>query len=307
MNSARTRAYLMLLIVAVVWGLATPIIKYTLGGFEPLFFLTYRFGVSSLIAVIIAIFAKQHLPKNRSNFLNLLLYGFLTSTVSLGFLFLGIKNTTVLDASLITLASPLLISIAGSLYLKEHITKRERVGMGIAFLGTIVTIIEPIIQNGNGHIRLSGNILIIGYLVATAWGAVIGKKLLRNNVSPLVMTNTSFIVGFITLLPFAIFSAPSVNTILNTPFTYHLGVFYMAILSGTIAYYLSNRAQKTIEISEAGLFSYLFPIFSTPLAILWIGEKITPMFVIGAVIIATGVVIAEVKKKRYNSSSESKI
>lgn len=299
MNPARLRAYIMLLVVAVIWGVATPIIKYTLGGFEPLLFLTYRFGISSIIAVFIFIFAKQHLPKKRKNLINLILFGFLTSTVSLGFLFLGINNTTVLDVSLITLASPLLITIAGAIYLKEHITKREKIGMSIAFLGTIVTIIEPIVQNHGGAVGLSGNILILGYLIATAWGAVIVKKLLRNNVSPLVITNTTFIIGFITLLPFALI------TVHGSPFTvhysYHLGVFYMAIISGTIAYYLSNRAQKTIEISEAGLFSYLFPIFSTPLAILWLGEKITPMFIIGAVIIIIGVAIAEIKKKRYNN------
>jgi len=298
MNPARLRAYIMLLVVAVIWGVATPIIKYTLGGFEPLLFLTYRFGISSIIAVFIFIFTKQHLPKKRKNLINLILFGFLTSTVSLGFLFLGINNTTVLDVSLITLASPLLITIAGAIYLKEHITKREKIGMSIAFLGTIVTIIEPIVQNHGGAVGLSGNVLILGYLIATAWGAVIVKKLLRNNVSPLVITNTTFIIGFITLLPFAIMSFPSLYFIYNIPYTYHLGVFYMAIISGTIAYYLSNRAQKTIEISEAGLFSYLFPIFSTPLAILWLGEKITPMFIIGAVIIIIGVAIAEMKRHR---------
>ena len=44
----------------------------------------------------------------------------------------------------------------------------------------------------------------------------------------------------------------------------------------------------------------MYPIFAAPLAVLWLGEKITPMFIIGAVIITIGVAIAEIKKKRYN-------
>ena len=74
----------------------------------------------------------------------------------------------------------------------------------------------------------------------------------------------------------------------------------MALLSGSLAYYLSNKAQKSIEIGEASIFAYLYPIFSTPLAVIWLGEKITPMFTMGAVIIAIGVAIAEIKKRRYN-------
>mgnify|MGYP001597495960 CR=1 FL=1 len=53
MNPARLRAYLMLLVVAVIWGIASPVIKYTLGGFDPLTFLTYRFGISSIISIVI--------------------------------------------------------------------------------------------------------------------------------------------------------------------------------------------------------------------------------------------------------------
>lgn len=77
----------------------------------------------------------------------------------------------------------------------------------------------------------------------------------------------------------------------------------MALLSGSLAYFLFNKAQKTIEIGEASLFAYLYPIFSTPLAVLWLGEKITPIFMVGAIIIALGVFVAEVKKNRYNTDS----
>ncbi len=170
--------------------------------------------------------------------------------------------------------------------------------MGIALTGTILTVIEPFIQNGDGAIRFSGNILIFLYLLTTAWGAVLAKKLLRAEINPLTLTNTSFIVGFVTLIPFALFKY-SIKDITNVAFPYHLGVLFMAFLSGSLAYYLANKAQKTIEIGEAAVFSYLYPVFAAPLAVVWLGEKITPVFILGAVIIALGVVIAETKKRRY--------
>ena len=301
MNTARVRAYIYLLIVTAIWGIAGPIIKFTLGGFDPLTFLTYRFGLSFFVALITFFIVKIHLPKDKKTFWKLLGFGFLTSTVSLGFLFFGLENTTVLDMSLITLATPLLVTIAGVMFLNEHVTRMEKIGMGIALFGTLLTVIEPLIQNGHDAIRLSGNIFIVGSLIATAWSAVLAKELLRKDVSPLLMTNASFIVGFLSLLPFAIFLRPSIlYSLFTIHYTYHIGVFYMALLSGSLAYYLSNKAQKSIEIGEASIFAYLYPIFSTPLAVIWLGEKITPMFTMGAVIIAIGVAIAEIKKRRYN-------
>ena len=301
MNPSRKRAFIELLIVAVIWGAATPIIKYTLGGFDTVTFLTYRFGLSTLFAVLSFIYLKNHIPKDKQTLFKLLGYSFLTSTVSLGFLFFGLENTTALDASLITLASPVLVTIAGVMFLKERVTSKEKLGMTVALLGTALTVIEPVVQN-HGGVMLSGNVLIIGYLISTAWGAVIAKELLRKDISPIVMTNTSFIIGFLTLLPvYLIRGGLAINDFVSIPPSYHLGVFFMAFLSGNLAYYLSTRAQKTLEISEASLFSYLYPLFSTPLAVIWLGEKITPIFVIGGITIILGVIIAEVKRPKLSS------
>ena len=70
----------------------------------------------------------------------------------------------------------------------------------------------------------------------------------------------------------------------------------MALLSGSLAYYLYVRGQRTIEVSEAVLFNYLQPLFMVPLAVFWLGEKLSATFLIGAVIIAAGLFIAEYKK-----------
>lgn len=303
MNSSRLKAYILLTIVTVIWALAEPIIKFTLGGFSPLIFLTYRFGLSSLVAIICFVIFGFHFPKDTKTRLEIILYGLVTSTFSLGLLFFGLKNTTVLNTLLITLMNPLLVSIAGVKFLKEHVTVKEKIGMGIALLGTVLTVIGPFLQDGNNLTRFSGNVMVFLYLIFATIGVILGKKLLRKDVDPLTLTNSAFIIGFISLLPFAlpqiINSGFGVITSVSLP--YHLGVIYMAFLSGTLAYLLSNKAQKTIEVGEAAVFSYLYPIFSTPLAVLWLGEKITPLFIIGGVIIAIGVIVAEIKKKSVAS------
>ncbi|KKU12144.1 MAG: hypothetical protein UX19_C0006G0020 [Candidatus Woesebacteria bacterium GW2011_GWA1_45_8] len=305
MNPYRLHAYGLLLVVAIIWGVASPVIKFTLGGISALPFLTYRFGLSAALAIVLMLLSGLRLPKN-VNLWQLLLYSFLTSTVSLGLLFLGLENTTVLDATLISAVSPLLVALAGVIYLKEHVTTKEKIGMGIAFLGTLLTIIEPIFKNGIGIAEFKGNILVFAYLLASTWATVLAKKLIREGAHEITLTNYSFVVGFVTILPLALLFygvSPFVGSVASLGLPYHLGVWFMALGSGTLAYTLWARAQKTIEIGEAGLFAYLSPIFAAPLAVFWLKEKITATFVIAAILITLGVIIAEFKKTGYNKAS----
>ncbi|MCX6705454.1 MAG: DMT family transporter [Candidatus Woesebacteria bacterium] len=303
MNPARKRAYIELLIVSVIWGVASPIIKYTLGGFSPGVFLTYRFFISAVLALIIFAVTGFKFPKNPKVLALTLFNGFLLSTVSLGLLFLGTNKTTSIDSNVISTMAPITIALAGIFFLKERVTKREAVGILIALTGTLITIIEPVLKSGGALGALEGNLLVFASVIVATITAVLAKLILRDNVDAITATNLSFVVGFVTILPFGLPQILNSNfrILTSVPLSYHLGVFYMAILSGTLAYFLWHKAEKTIEISEVSVIAYLYPLFGTPLAVFWLGEKITPPFVIGAIVIAIGVFLAEVKKKRVAS------
>ena len=299
MNPRRLRAYMYLTLVAAIWGIATPVIKYTLQGIDPLPFLTYRFGISAVFAIVFIALSKASLARIKKNFGMVFVYSILTTTIALGILFLGLDKTTVIDAALITAVGPLVTAAAGVYLLKEHITKQEKTGIAIALFGTLIVVFGPVII-GNGDFKLAGNLLVLGYIVIMAFSSVLSKKLVRKKVDPLTLTNVSFIIGFATLLPIAIIvlGFGNLTTIVyNLESNYQLGVWYMALISGTLAYSLWVRGQKTIEISEAGVFFYLIPIFAAPLGIIWLGESITIPFIIGAILITVGVIIAEYKKR----------
>ena len=302
MNPARKRAYIELLIVSIIWGAATPVIKYTLGGFSPAVFLTYRFFISAVLALMIFAATGFKFPKSLKVLGLTLFNGFLLTTVSLGLLFLGTDKTTSIDSNVISTIGPITIALAGVFFLRERVTKKEAVGILIALTGTLITIIEPVLKSG-GFGGLEGNLLVFASVIITTVNAVLAKMILRDNVDALTATNLSFIVGFITILPFGL---PAIlnsgfKVITSAPLSYHLGVLYMALLSGTLAYFLWHKAEKSIEIGEANLSAYLYPIFGTPLSVFWLGEKITLPFIIGAVVIAAGVFLAEYKRQRKSA------
>lgn len=305
MNPHRLRAYFLLLTMALIWGIAGPVIKLTLKVLPADTFLLYRFFLSSITAILIFLIRGIRLPKKPGVIFLLIIYSLLTSTAALGFLFWGLEKTTLIDMSLISIFGPILIILGGYLFLGEHITKRERLGILITFFGSLLIIAEPLLNSS--HVsdgRFIGNLLILASLVAGAGSSVILKKLLRAKVDPWDIVNITFIIGFISLIPFVMAKTgllQSLEIIKNAGLPYHLGVFYMAIFSGTIAYGLGNIARKTVEISEAALFSYLYPIISAILAIFLLSERLTPAAAIGSAITFVGIIIAEIKKKRVAS------
>lgn len=302
MNPHRLKAYFLLLIVAVIWGIAGPVIKITLGKIPPDLFILYRFFFSTLIALFFFVVKGLKLPKEKSTLIQLFIYCLLNSSISLGLLFWGTSKTSLLNMSLIELFGPLLLVLAGYFFLKDKITRREKVGTIVAFIGASVIGISPLLKTEGSEGHLFGNILIFLALVSSAVCGVLVKKLMKKGVSPTLLANLSFVVGFFTVLPFVIIKSGlnyGLSLFGTADLRVWLGITYMAIVSGNIAYILNNRGQKTIELSEAAPFAYLYPIFSAILAVILLGDKLTPPILLGSLVTLVGVVIAETKKKRY--------
>ncbi|OGM63601.1 hypothetical protein A2961_04505 [Candidatus Woesebacteria bacterium RIFCSPLOWO2_01_FULL_39_21] len=301
MNPNRLRAYFYLILVAAIWGAAGPIIKFTLEGLDPLPFLSYRFAIASALSLVffaVKLKKGKKFRRLKANFSLAFVYGLLAVPIALGILFIGLDKTTVLDLTLIGVAGPLLVTAGGVHFFHDRITKRERIGILVVLAGVVLNSFFPIFKAGSS-LKLTGNLLLLVFLAADASSILIAKKAVQKGIKSSNLTSLAFIIGAVTIIPLTlIVHGPNnlIFTLANLPLKYHLGVWYMALLSGSLAYYLYVRGQRSIEVSEAVLFNYLQPFFMIPLAVFWLGEKLSGSFFVGAIIIATGLVIVEYKK-----------
>jgi drug/metabolite transporter (DMT)-like permease len=218
-------------------------------------------------------------------------------------LFYGYDKSNVLDASIIGNTAPIFVVLGGAILLRENVTKKEIVGIITTLLGTLIVVAEPLFNDIQiGERSTMGNLLIILANIAWVIYVIITKKELHHKIDVLLMTTYMFVLGFLSCLPFALYQSGGATNLLYTvslaPFKAHLGVWYMAVLSGSLAYFLFQKGQKNIEASEATLFSYLSPIFAAPLAVFWLKEEVTLPFIIGTTIIILGVFVAEYRKTK---------
>ena len=126
MSKHRLTAYIYLLIVSVIWGVASPIIKFTLAEFPPLIFLTYRFAIASVIAFLFWR-GLPKLPHASGKLTHLFLYSFLAVPITLGLLFWGYSETSSIEGALISAVAPLFGAITAAWYFRERITKSESI------------------------------------------------------------------------------------------------------------------------------------------------------------------------------------
>lgn len=306
MTNKRIHAYVLLLITSIIWGVAGPIIKYTLGYFPPVIFLFYRFAISAGLALIFFAARPKTLPQKQEHWMHVILQGFLTITLGLTLLFFGFDQTSSVTGSLLSAIGPIFCTLFGALLLREHVTRAERTGLLIALFGTAITVIS---SDGSSihpaqfiaQTALVGNGLIVISRVIDAIGVVYSKRALQDKVSPVALSNLTFLIGFFSLGILAMLMYPPhiiFNTIFQAPLSAHLGVLYMAILSGSLGYALFYAATKDIDIGQSAIFSYLTIIWAIPVGILWLHERVSPQFIVGAVVIAIGVAIAEYRKRK---------
>lgn len=297
MSKQRKLAYLALLVSSIIWGVSPPIIKYTLQFISPTTFLFYRFLIASLI-IIIPLALKLKKPRLSLNDLWLYLFlGFLATPLNLFLLFAGINKTTSIDASVISIISPILVILGGALWLKEKINRTEKIGIAITVLGTTLTIIQPLLENtASVGKNIYGNFLV--FLGAVAWVVftLLAKKKHRQKIDPFLLTAISFLVGLLTLTPFFIRETLTLSPLPFNPGALW-GILFTAVFCSVIAYFTYIYGLTKIEASEATIFTYLQPLFSIPLAIIFLGEKTSPAFWLGAFFITAGVFICEFRRK----------
>lgn len=292
--SKRLPALFALLTTSIIWGVAGPIIKATLPFIPPFTFLFFRFLIACFLLLPLFIKEEKVHPLHPGDYPRLFLVGLFGMTLNLSLIFLGFERTSAIEGTLLLAITPILVTLAGWLLLKEEITKKERTGTLLAFLGTLLIVFFPAIAANNRPglemVHLEGNLLIL--LADLTWVAyAIYSKELSKKYSPLTLTYSSFIVGLLTFTPLAFGEVFILNRTPLINLAAIGGLLYMALFSLALAYFLYEWGLRRIEASETAVFAYLQPLFAFPAAFLLLDETPTLALLPGILLTAIGVTI----------------
>ncbi len=272
---------------ASIWGGMYVVSKIVLDIIPPFILVTVRLILGAVtLAIVLAI---RGFPKlTRNQFWQVIGVGFVGYGVSLGLQFLGTKMSTAANGSLVTSATPAFVLLFAWILLGEQITWRRLLALFLATLG-VVAVIDPRSAQLNPEL-FTGNMILIGAAITWALYSVLVRKVTQDT-DVLMFSMLAFLGGLPVSIPAG---AWELSTLGMGKITIGVvgGVLFIGIISTALAMVLWNTAFNTVDASLASLTFFAQPIVGTLLGWFFLHERITPLFLVGGLLIGIGLVIS---------------
>lgn len=271
-----------------IWGGMYVVSKVVLEVIPPFALLASRLVLGFLALAAVILFRSANKTITRRQFWQSILVGVVGYGVSLGFQFTGTKLSTASNGSLITSATPAFVLLFAAWLLKEKISTLHILALAVSTLG-VVAVIDPRAAEISPSM-FQGNILLFCAGLTWALYSVLVRKIASNG--DLLTSSAVMLLGGV---PSAvIFGIREINMQGLGEITIGIlgGILFLGIVSTAIAMFLWNYAFAQLPAAPASLTFFAQPAVGTVLGWLFLGEKITPLFLLGGVLIGVGILIS---------------
>jgi drug/metabolite transporter (DMT)-like permease len=278
---------LLLLCMALIWGLNFIVVKFATGVFAPLAFTSMR--VMLAVVVLWAIFLVRRLPlPGRRDILIMLALGVLGNGLYQILWVEGIARTRASDAALLVAASPAFIEVLGWLRGSDRAGLRGMSGIALSLLG-IGLVVTGAANAAAGKSTFAGNAFILGSVLCWSVYSVYLRPI-TTRVDGLTLSAVTMTGGIVPLL---IVGAPSIAST-NWGAVPSLGwaaVAYSGLLALVVAYLFWYRGVRVLGPTRAAMYSNLQPLVAMLAAWPLLGEAPRALQLMGALCIVGGLLL----------------
>jgi drug/metabolite transporter (DMT)-like permease len=275
---------------ASLWGAMFVVSDAMMQFIPPFTLLSIRLGIAApLFASVLALQGCLKLP--RRDAMRLMALGALGFGVSVGSQFVGTSLSSAINGSVITSAAPAFIVLFAWLLLREALTPLKLISGAVATLGVLTILDLAQFSLGLAEAgRLLGDVALAFAAISWAAYSVLVRRA-SERFSTSAITTYAMIGGFIFCAPLAALELR--ETALHALTLEILaGILFLSVIAMGVANYLWNRAFALVQASVASLFLFAQPLVGALLSNLLLGQAITPRLVLGALLIAIGVLLA---------------
>ena len=200
-------------------------------------------------------------------------------------LFESYRYTTVAAATLSYYMAPIFVVIASPFVLKERLTLKRGLCAAAAILGMVF--VSGVAQTG--FTGITGILLALG--AALIYAAVIFMNKFLKDIGPFERTAVQLAASAAVIMPYSLITTDFSALELNSTVIILLAV--VGVVHTGLAYTLYFGALGKLSAQTSALFSYIDPIAAVILSAVILGEQLTPLGLIGAVLVIGSAVLSE--------------
>jgi drug/metabolite transporter (DMT)-like permease len=280
--------YLLLTLSAFLWSGNFVISRAMNGVIPPAGFVFWRWLVALIVLAPVAVpRLRREWPIVRANLPVIALCGLFGVTLFNFLIYLAMHYTTAINAVLVNSSIPVFILMFGRIIYGQRVSLRQHLGIALSLLGVATIILHGDLAAIRGLSFNRGDLLVV--LAAIAW-ALYSLALRRypQGLNPFVFLFAIAACGLVMLAPiYGLEMAGGQMMTFNLPTVLSIG--YVGVFASIVAFAAWNSGLRTVGAHLGGQFIHLMPVFSTLLAVLFLGERLRTFHLAGIALIFSGI------------------
>jgi drug/metabolite transporter (DMT)-like permease len=281
----RRRAWILLGLLALVWGTHWSVVKIGLQDVPPLTYGALRVLLAGItMSVLLGARGKLHRPA-RADWTIVVSYGLIGVAGTIALMNLGLQHIPAGRASILAYTLPLWVVPIMALVRHSWPTRTEVAGLVLGMVG-LVLLLQPGTIDWAAAGVLLGAVLLLGNAMCGAVSAV-HTRLHTWVGTPLEVQPWQFLVA---LGPLAGLAVASGGTVAVTP-SATLALLYSGVLATAFGYWASQSVAKTLGPLITGMGSLAVPVVGIAVGAVALGETVSPIEVAGMLVTGLGVAV----------------
>jgi len=216
--------------------------------------------------------------------------------VGIGFFYLlyfyTVRESTVGTAAILLYSAPAFVVILARLFLKEPLNAAKV----FALLLTVGGIFLVVGAYAPANLEVSPKILLTGLLSGLTYGlyAIFGRPL-AGHLSPAVILSYALAFGSALLIVAAL---PTLDTLIRLPAGSYLLLFMLSVVHTALAFALYTFGIRHLGAGRAAIVATIEPVVAGILGVTLLGEELTALKALGALLVLAGAVLAQVGPRK---------
>ncbi|QRI65500.1 DMT family transporter [Shinella sp. PSBB067] len=287
------RTWGLLALLGMIWGGSFFFARIAVAHVPPATLVLLRVGIAA-VALHVYIAGRFDIYATlRARWREFLLLGLVNNAVPHMLIFLGQTQIGAGLASILNATTPIFtVLIANRMTADEKLSPEKIAGCLIGFLGTAVLIgpraLAPFAGDGGPPLWA----LVLPVLAAASYGlaATYGKRF--RGVAPPVIAAGQLSASTLLMLPVSLM-LDSPWQLALPPLSAILAVLALALLSTAYGYILFFRIMAAAGATNTSLVTLLVPPSAILSGMLFLGERLTPLGILGMVLVLLGLVVLD--------------
>lgn len=283
-------AHALALLTAIIWGTSFIASKLLLQSYTPTQVMFFRFVLAYAALWLLCPRTLKVSFREEMRFAAVAVSG-----CSLYFLCenSALTYTYAANVSIIVAAAPILTAILAHFTLPdEKLHKGIFSGFAIAIIGVAL-----VVFNGTVILKLSplGDLLSFGAAACWAVYSVLLKECVEH-YDNLLLTRRVMLWGIISSLPIILIEGAPMPLAPLMSGSYLFCILFLGLVCSAVGYIFWNAATKGLGAVVTANYVYVIPFFTMLAGVIALDEPLSPMGVIGAVLILVGLFLSDRKK-----------